>query len=107
MNIKTGCDIVEIKRFEKLGDRARDKIFSRSEMKNSNAERLAGIFAAKESCRKVFNDLGWHDIEVKKKRDGKPMLVINTDKEILSHDLSISHDGDYAIANVVFLFDGD
>ena len=77
-------------------------LWPKNELKNKD-ESLAGIFAAKESCKKVFNDLGWKDIEVKREKSGKPILVIN--KDVISHDLSISHDGDYALANVVFLVD--
>jgi len=80
-----------------------NKIFLPTELKQSKSESLAGIFAVKESCKKVFNTLRWHDIEVVKKRNGKPELHLNLDKKIGSHDVSISHDGEYAIATVVFL----
>ena len=103
MKIKTGCDIVEIKRILNLDSKVLNKIFHKSELKNKKPQTLAGIFAAKEACKKVFNELGWKDIEVKKKRNGKPSLILNKGRDIISHDLSISHDGDYAIANVVFM----
>lgn len=100
MKIKTGCDIVEIKRFQDISQKMLNKIFHKSEQKNS-AQSLAGIFAAKESCKKVFNELNWLDIKIKKKRNGKPELVI--DKDFISCDLSISHDKAYAMATAVFL----
>ncbi|MCH7568309.1 MAG: holo-ACP synthase [Nanoarchaeota archaeon] len=103
MEVKVGCDIVEIKRFIKIEEETLNKIFHKTELKNPNPETLAGLFAAKESCKKVFNNLSWHDIEIKKKRNGKPDLILKTEKNIISHDLSISHDRDYAIATVVFL----
>lgn len=105
MLIKTGCDIVEIKRFQDVDLQSLKKIFHENELKNSKPETLAGIFAAKESCKKVFN-LNWLDIEVKKKRNGKPVLILNDEKindKIIDYDLSVSHDGDYAIAVVVFM----
>lgn len=103
MKIKTGCDIVDIKRFSRLNKVALKKIFLRSELRNKT-ESLAGIFAAKESCRKVFNDLGWHDIEIKKEKTGKPKLMLHKhNKDMLSYDLSISHDKGCAIAIAVFL----
>ena len=105
MIIKTGCDIVEIKRFVNVDKNVLDKIFHKNEIKDLKAETLAGLFAAKEGCKKVFNNLGWHDIEINKKKNGKPSLVLNTDKDIISYDLSISHDKDYAIAMVVFLIE--
>lgn len=103
MGIKVGCDIVEIGRFSKLDRKVLNKIFHKSELKNLKAESLAGIFAAKESCRKVFNELGWHDIEIKKQKNGKPLALLNVDKNIESCDASISHDGKYAIAVVAFV----
>lgn len=103
MKVKVGCDIVEIKRFNKLDSKVLNKIFHRNELKNLKAESLAGLFAAKESCKKVFNDLNWHDIEIKKKRNGRPLLILKKNKDVLNYDLSISHDGGYAIATVVFL----
>lgn len=103
IKIKVGCDIAEIKRFNNLDSKTLNKIFHRNELKNLKAESLAGLFAAKESCKKVFNSLNWHDIEIKKKKNGKPLLILNQDKNVLNYDLSISHDGEYAIAVVVFL----
>jgi|TARA_B100001971_G_C18265688_1_gene592061 holo-[acyl-carrier-protein] synthase len=103
MKIKTGCDIVEIKRLSNLKKEALDKIFHKTELSNK-PENLAGIFAAKEACKKVFNNLDWLDIEIKKKRTGKPILILNEKiNNIISYDLSISHDKNYAIAVVVFL----
>ena len=103
MKIRIGCDIVEIKRFNNINKKALEKIFHKSELKTLKPETLAGIFAAKESCKKVFNDLTWYDIEILKNKKGKPSLIIN--KQIKSHDLSISHNGNYAIAVVVFLLE--
>ncbi len=103
MKIRTGCDIVEVERFKDIDKKALEKIFHKSELKTLKPEALAGIFAAKESCKKVFNDLTWHDMEILKNKNGKPSLIIN--KQIKSYDLSISHDGSYAIAVVVFLLE--
>ena len=99
--MKIGNDIVQIKRIANLDDKTKNKIFHKSELtRNKKPENLAGIFAAKEACKKVFNDLDWLDIEIKKKKNGKPTLEIN--KQIENYDLSISHDGGFAIAVVVF-----
>ena len=77
MKIKVGCDIVEIKRFNDIDKKALEKIFHKSELKTLKPEILAGMFAAKESCKKVFNDLMWYDIEILKNKNGKPSLIIN------------------------------
>ena len=107
LSVKIGCDIVKVKRFEKISRESLLKIFHEIEFKNVKHETLAGMFAAKESCRKVFNDLRWHDMMITKSKNGKPILKIlqatKINSKILSHDLSISHDGDYAMAIVVFL----
>lgn len=106
MNIKIGCDIVEINRFRKIDKSSLLKIFYESEIRNSKLETLAGMFAAKESCIKAFNSLRWHDIIINKEKSGKPLLSINKKQlgknVVLSSDLSISHDGGYAIAIAVF-----
>ncbi len=105
MEVKVGCDIVEIKRFEHPSKETLRKLFHPSELKNTKAETLAGLFAAKESCKKVFSDLDWLDIEISKTRKGKPFLNIITTKKVISSDISISHDKHYAIATAIFLFD--
>jgi phosphopantetheine--protein transferase-like protein len=105
MKVKVGCDIARIKRFERLDNKVLDKIFNKNELKNKRAESLAGIFAAKESVKKVFNDLDWHDIEIKKEKSGKPLLILHKKKEALSYDISISHDGKYAFAVAAFVME--
>lgn len=107
MYIKIGCDIVEINRFRKIDKSSLLKIFYESEIRNLSSETLAGLFAAKESCKKVFNSLRWHDIIINKEKSGKPLLSINKKQlrknVVLSSDLSISHDGSYAIAVAIFV----
>ena len=105
MKIKVGNDIVQIKRIANLKKESLNKIFHKTELSQSKSkpETLAGIFAAKEACKKVFNDLDWLDIEIKKKKNGKPVLILNDELiEFTNSDLSISHDGDYATAIVIF-----
>jgi len=105
MEVKIGCDIVDISRITTLDALSQQKIFHPSELKHKQPETLAGIFAAKESCKKVFPELSWHDIEITHQRNGKPQLTINIAKKIISADVSISHDGAYAMATVVFLME--
>ena len=107
--IKTGIDIVKIERIKKnLGNETfLKKTFNDSELKNP-VERLAGIFALKEAFFKAsqIKIKKWNEIVVKKNKNGKPYLVFDEsliDFKIKNIDCSISHDGEYAIANVVIL----
>jgi len=96
MNV--GTDIVHISRFKGIDNLSLKKIFHPSELKNKDPLHLAGIFAAKECCRKIFPNSGWLDFEIKKQKDGKPLIhTIHNFKG----DVSISHDGNYAIAVVI------
>lgn len=123
-HITTGIDIVKIERIEKILMKDRDsfykKVFTDREIeyissKDSRAETVAGIFAAKEAISKVLatgiGKIGWRDIEINH-HSNKPYLNI-TDKvrkimeEIKISDIaiSISHERDYAIANAVGYLD--
>ena len=96
MNV--GTDIVHISRFQNMDDFALKKIFHPSELKNKDPLHLAGLFAVKESCRKIFSDSDWLDFEIKKGKNGKPTIHA---KNNFKGDVSISHDGEYAIAVVI------
>ncbi len=105
--IKTGIDIVEIKRIKDLmnNPKALSKIFNESEI-TENPSSMAGKFALKEAFFKAtqIKIKNWSEIVVKKHDNGKPYLVF--DKNLVkfkSMDCSISHDSDYAIAIVVIL----
>ena len=98
---KIGVDIGEISRIEKSikNERFLKKVFTQQEVSYcKNAQSFAGIFAAKEA---YFKALGTGitypitDIEVFHNENGKPYLNIS------STDLSISHDGNYAVAVVL------
>lgn len=111
MKIKIGCDLVYIKRFEKSvrkgGAKFLDKIFSNYEIsKAASVESLAGLFAVKEAVIKAlgFRAGDWKKIEIVKNKTGRPEIkLLKTDAEIISQDISISHDGDFAFAYAVFL----
>jgi phosphopantetheine--protein transferase-like protein len=108
VNIKIGTDIVLIPRIERMlktTSLLSRNIFTAEELKNQSAEHLAGIFAAKEAAIKALGlkPKSWRQIEVKKERDGSPKLIFSgTDtQKIKELHLSISHDGDYALATVI------
>lgn len=102
-----GIDLVEIKRFKKIkeGDFARwQKFFSKREWQyafssQKSTERLAGIFAAKESAIKALGDKygGRFDlIEVLHKKNGAPFAKIR--KSAKKVFISISHERKHAVA---------
>ena len=111
MNIKTGCDLVPITKFKKSAERGGnaflEKIFSSHELTNcSSPQSMAGLFAAKEAVKKALSLKAddWKKIEVIKDGDGRPRVkLIEIDHPIISSDISISHDGDYAMATATFL----
>lgn len=111
MNIKVGCDIVNIKKFKRSMERGGGvflrNIFSSHELSsNPSAQTLAGLFAAKESVKKALEITSedWKKIEILKDKNGKPFIkLIDIQASIVSHDVSISHDEDYAISTVSFL----
>jgi holo-[acyl-carrier protein] synthase len=118
MILGIGVDTVSLSRFEnKLTDtpRLKDRLFLDIETvddgKDASLQTLAGRFAAKEAVIKALaGDPGieWHGIEVGKETSGKPVIWLHgsTAKVALQagvrkFHVSISHDGDSAVAFVV------
>lgn len=117
----TGVDIVQISRIEKLLNKKEDlflyKVFTEKEMdyiskKGNNPNTIAGLYASKEAISKALGTgigkLAFKDMEITHDINGKPLVNISTDKDYLlkelginRFDLSISHDGDYAVAFVI------
>lgn len=116
MQIKTGCDLVYIPKFKTAATRNPDNnflahIFTTHELHhNPELNSLAGKFAAKEAIFKALDYLkpgDWHQIEILNLASGKPVikLVDSHAAKIVSSDISISHDGDYALAVCCFLIE--
>ncbi len=107
MRLKTGIDIVYIPKIEKIiENKAVNKIFSKKELKIINAEHLAGIFALKEAFFKALSiKPKWLAVEVTNKRNGEPKINISKELNVNPIDVSysISHENEYAIANVNIL----
>lgn len=110
MSIKAGCDIVLIKRMEKfLKNGTAEKFFSEKELcyilsKEKKEETAAGIFAAKEALGKALG-CGLSGFIIKKtevlhKETGEPYFSFKEEFQ-KNISLSVSHDGDYAMAFVV------
>ena len=108
---RVGVDIVHIPRIKEMLSNitACERVFTKAELKNQEPSHLSGIFAAKEA---VFKALGsapqWLGVEVRTEENGRPkiMFLKSEIKSILQDieatighcDVSISHEGDYAIA---------
>lgn len=110
-----GIDIVEIRRVRKLikqyRNRFLDRTFTQKEIqycqnKPNPAQHYAGRFAAKEALIKAFGKpLALKEIEVENLAQKGPRIKLNgTAKKYLKNKkilLSISHDHEYAVAQVV------
>lgn len=99
---KIGTDIVKISRMEKSikNESFLRRVFTEKEIEYCRkAENYAGIFAAKEAYFKAIGTgitVPLTSMEILHNDRGKPYL-----NGISNCDVSISHDGDYAIATVV------
>lgn len=108
--MKIGTDIAYIPRFEKLSPHTLERIFTEYEMKTAGekgkrkSEYLASRFASKEAYVKAegsgFTGIVPHDIEIRNEESGAPYILYKGVRES-GVSLSISHDGDYALAFVV------
>jgi holo-[acyl-carrier protein] synthase len=112
-------DLVDTRRFAAVITRTPGlvaRVFTPREVELSGGERLrpaslAARWAAKEAVAKALVDtsgLQWHDCEVLVGGRGEPMLELRgtvaaaaSGRGISSWHLSLSHDGDMAIAFVV------
>lgn len=104
-----GVDLVYIPEFKRRLERSGgvEKIFTDLELsQNQKAESFAGIFAAKEAFMKAIGKkIDWHEVWVEKKESGEPVIISLTLESGERARVSISHDGDYAIA-IVLLEEG-
>lgn len=116
--MRTGVDIVEISRIEKILESRREKfyekIFTGEEIqyivnKKHNSKTISGIFATKEAVSKLLGSgigrVNWKDIEVLHDKNGRPFIGINKKLEkylqkvdLNCIDISISHERKYAIS---------
>lgn len=113
-----GIDILKISRVDSLIKKNRflDRVFTENEKKyletkHYSKNTIAGLLSCKEAVSKAFGvgiseELGFKDIEIL--HDERNALYINTDKEKMKNiihkkgvediNISISHDGEYAIS---------
>ncbi len=121
MILGTGIDIVKISRIknliEKYGERFLKKIYTEAEIeycqqKKIYAPSFAARFAAKEAVLKALGtgmrNNSWQDIEVLNDDLGKPEVRLSARTAIQAQELgvrsiflSISHEKEYSIAQIV------
>ena len=109
-----GIDLIKISRMnrliERFGEKALQKFLSNDEiLLAKNSKTVAGFWAVKEACSKALGvgigaECSFHDIVISKTIKGAPTITLSkkviTQFEISDTSVSITHDGDYAIAVV-------
>ncbi|HUH42836.1 MAG: holo-ACP synthase [Sulfurimonas sp.] len=109
-----GIDLIKISRMERFierfGSKALNKFLTQAEIELvKNHKTASGFWAAKEACSKALGvgigaECGFHDITIFKSSRGAPKLKLSQrvieNFNILGSSLSITHDGEYAIAVV-------
>ncbi len=115
MTLRSGVDIIEIERFEKLPPaiflRFVQRVFTPQELGEAanSMQYLAGRFAAKEAVAKALGcgigAIGWKEVEVLTGEKGEPILNLLGKAQLASKHLglvewsvSISHSRQYAVA---------
>lgn len=117
-----GMDIARISRIQQSVERYQQRFLRRiyhpdetetAFRRKQWAEYLAACFAAKEATLKALGDfpgrgIEWREIQVAHELTGKPRLIISGKARILCDEkgvththLTLTHDGDYALAQVL------
>lgn len=112
MVLRTGIDIICVPSLSTKLDQPgfKELAFHPSELENEDPAHLAGILAAKEAFFKAINHpVEWLHVEVKYEGTGRPMLSFSDSltQDFSDCDLSIAHDGEYAIAQVILDWKGE
>jgi holo-[acyl-carrier protein] synthase len=122
MILGVGIDIIEVARiqgtYERFGERFLNRILLPEEISYCLSHKapepfLAARFAAKEAISKAFGtgigaQLGWQDMEVRRKESGEPFVRLhgNGEKLLKERDaravlISLTHTTNYAAAVAV------
>jgi holo-[acyl-carrier protein] synthase len=123
--VRTGVDMVKITRIADVvarhGERFLVRVLTREEIIicAGRIPTIAARWAAKEAVAKLLgvgirglasgaDAIPWHDIQIQRNAVGKPQIVLHgyaatiaAAQGLFSFDISISHDGEYAIASAV------
>ncbi len=123
MHLCQGIDLVKIDRvrriYNKFNDRFLLKVFSTREIdqikksKENQITKMAGKFSCKEAASKALgkgmsNGITFKNFEIINDKYGKPILYLHGKvnkniKDIISSNVSISHDGEYLVAIVTLI----
>lgn len=120
MQLRTGVDVVEIDRFERLNPNIKPRflkrVFTPQELENCHnfTASLAGRFAVKEAVAKALQTgigpVSWQEIETVEGPAGEPQLVLHGEAARLAESLglhtwsiSISHTSTLALAVAIAL----
>lgn len=120
MVLRTGVDIVEIRRLEEINPAIRARFIQRvytpleQQLTRLFYPSLAGRFAAKEAVSKALGTgigrVRWQDIEIARGPAGEPVLQLHGWAQevadrlgLTTWSVSISHGRDYAVAMAVAL----
>ena len=109
-----GIDLIKTSRMnrliERFGEKALLKFLCKNEIKLiKNYKTAAGFWAVKEAFSKALgtgigSECSFHDIQIKKTQKGAPYIVVSDTiikkYSIEDTSISITHDGEYAIAVV-------
>ena len=122
MILGTGIDIIEVQRIEaaykKFGNRFVQRFLRPSELAYCLTHKvpgpfLAARFAGKEAISKAFGtgigrQLGWQDMEIRRKASGEPYVVLHGKGRTLLRrrggrivHLSLSHTAQHAAASAI------
>jgi len=115
--MKIGTDIIQISRIEKILDKFGNKFLTKFLHESEilllkKPQSIAGFWAAKEAISKALGcgigaELSFHDITISKDTKGAPSFTLSSSIQnlyaIKSTSLSISHDGNFAIAIVLIV----
>lgn len=125
---RLGTDIVYIPRIQasalRFGDRFMQRVYTPAEqldcgwgksLSRASINKLAGRWAAKEAVVKALGT-GWRgvsytDIEIRSQRGmapvvhlhGRAIILVEASQDV-EWQLSLSHDGDYAIATALLIY---
>ena len=125
--LSAGIDLVNVRRvaesLAQFGDRFLRRVFTEAEIAYATAapaltvERLAARFAAKEATLKALGTglsmgVNWRELEVRRERGQAPTMVLTGRAKAIARAkgasrvlLSLSHDGDYAMAHALLVGD--
>jgi len=120
MILRSGVDLIEIERFDRIEPKIRERFIQRVlttkerlEVKDSNPT-LAGKFAAKEAVVKALGcgigPVSFQDIEILHDANGQPILHLHKNAGKIAEEnnlkdwsVSISHTQHYAVAIAIFI----